>query len=114
MGQTVAGLSKALLADRVTLIKSQIEKHAPNREPYALVSHVVNVGVALLVFARDDGVARRITDVQTQWTGTGPAYMGNKGAVGVRFCVRGKEGGVGEVFTWVFLLVFRIPSFSRY
>ena len=29
----------------------------------------------------------------------GPAYMGNKGAVGVRFRVQAKDGGLGEVYT---------------
>jgi len=62
----------------------------------------VNVGVALLVYGRDDGVARKVCDVQTQWTGCGPGYMGNKGAVGVRFRVSADDGGVGEVFTYVF------------
>lgn len=69
----------------------------------------MNVGIALLVYGRDDGVSRRVEDVQTQWTGCGPAYMGNKGAVGVRFRVRGQEGGLGEVYTYVgtiFLYLF--------
>lgn len=59
----------------------------------------MNVGIALLVYARDDGVGRRVCDVQTQWTGCGPAGMGNKGGVGVRFRVKGEDGGVGEIFT---------------
>jgi transcriptional/translational regulatory protein YebC/TACO1 len=63
------------------------------------VAHVVNVGVALLVYALDDGVSRLVCDVQTQWTGCGPAYMGNKGAVGVRFRAQTGDGGLGEVYT---------------
>ncbi len=63
------------------------------------MAYVVNVGVALLVYALDDGVFHHIRDVQTQWTGCGPAYMGNKGAVGVRFRVQDKDGGLGEVYT---------------
>ena len=66
-----------------------------------LIAKVVNVGVALLVYGRDDGVGRVVKDVQTQWTGCGPAYMGNKGAVGVRFRVPAADGGVGEVYTYV-------------
>lgn len=58
------------------------------------------------MYGRDDGVARTICDVQTQWTGTGPAYMGNKGAVGVRFRVPGDEGAVGETFTWVLVIIY--------
>lgn len=82
-------------------IRTQIESHAPNKESYSLVAKVVNVGVALLVYARDDTVARRVCDVQTQWTGSGPAYMGNKGAVGIRFRVVDRGSKVGEVFTLV-------------
>jgi hypothetical protein len=91
-----------VINDRDVLIKSQIEMHAPNKESYSLIAKVVNVGVALLVYGRDDGVARTVCDVQTQWTGSGPAYMGNKGAVGARFRIPAADGGVGEVFTYVF------------
>lgn len=70
-----------------------------------MIAKVVNAGVALLVYGRDDGVARTVCDVQTQWTGTGPAYMGNKGAVGVRFRVPGDEGAVGETFTCVLVIM---------
>ena len=66
-----------------------------------LIAKVVNVGVALLVYGRDDGVGRVVEDVHTQWTGCGPAFMGNKGAVGVRFRVPSEDGGVGEVYTYV-------------
>ncbi|KAF7973389.1 hypothetical protein HWV62_15166, partial [Athelia sp. TMB] len=98
----LSGISQSLIADRAALIKSQIELHAPAKgETYSLVGTIVNVGVALLVFARDAGVARQICDVQTNWTGTGPLWMGNKGAVGLRFRVKGADGGAGEVFTFV-------------
>lgn len=82
-------------------IRTQIESHATNKESYSLVAKVVNVGVALLVYAKDDAIARRVCDVQTQWTGSGPAYMGNKGAVGIRFRVADRGSKVGEVFTSV-------------
>lgn len=52
-----------------------------------------------MIYGRDSGIARKVCDVQTQWTGTGPAYMGNKGAVGVRFRVPGPGEDVGETFT---------------
>ncbi|OJA18421.1 hypothetical protein AZE42_06988 [Rhizopogon vesiculosus] len=97
----LAGLSTALINDRDAHIRSQIEQHAPGKESYTLVAKAVNVGVALLVYARDVGVARRVCDVQTQWTGTGPAYMGNKGAVGIRFRVSNRGCKAGEVFTFV-------------
>ncbi|KAG6331948.1 hypothetical protein ID866_7145, partial [Astraeus odoratus] len=96
-----AGLSRSVINERDAHIRAQIEAHAPNNESYSLVAKVVNVGVALLVYARDDTIARRICDVQTQWTGCGPAYMGNKGAVGVRFRVSDHGSKVGEVFTFV-------------
>ncbi|KAG1731769.1 hypothetical protein EDB19DRAFT_2041692 [Suillus lakei] len=80
-------------------IRSQIEKHTPGNESYTLVAKAVNVGVALLVYARESEVAHRVCEVQTQWTGTGPAYMGNKGAVGIRFRVSDRGSNVGEVFT---------------
>ncbi|KII88319.1 hypothetical protein PLICRDRAFT_161272 [Plicaturopsis crispa FD-325 SS-3] len=97
----LSGLSKAVINNRDAHILSQIESNAPNKEPYSLVAKIVNVGVALFVYARDDGIARQVTDVQTQWTGCGPAYMGNKGAVGVRFRVGADDGGIGETFTFV-------------
>ncbi|KZV83798.1 skeletal muscle/kidney enriched inositol 5-phosphatase [Exidia glandulosa HHB12029] len=97
----LTGMSKAVMKTRVELIQSQLEQHAPNKERYVLVGKTVYVGCALLVYARDDTVAKRITDVQTQWTGFGPADMGNKSAVGVRFRVKGKAGHADEVFTFV-------------
>lgn len=102
---SVTGLSKGVVATRDELLRSQIEKHnSVGGEPvaYTLVAKAVNVGVALLVYARDVGVGQRICDVQTAWTGFGPGWMGNKGAVGVRFRVGsdlGTEGG--EVMTFV-------------
>ncbi|KAH9945900.1 Endonuclease/exonuclease/phosphatase [Epithele typhae] len=97
----LAGISKSVLESRHSLILSQIEAHAPNKERYTLIAKTVNVGVALLVYGRDDGIGRRACDVQTQWSSCGPAYMGNKGAVAVRFRVPGEGGGVGETFTFV-------------
>ncbi|KII88317.1 hypothetical protein PLICRDRAFT_620520 [Plicaturopsis crispa FD-325 SS-3] len=97
----LSGLSKAVINNRDAHILSQIESNAPNKEPYSLVAKIVNVGVALFVYARDDGIARQVADVQTQWTGCGPAYMGNKGAVGVRFRFSADDGGIGETFTFV-------------
>lgn len=58
------------------------------------------MGVALLVYGRDAGVARRACDVQASWTGCGPGYMGNKGAVGIRFRVTDTDGGIGETYTY--------------
>jgi len=97
----VAGFSRHVIEDRNKLILSQIEAHAPNKESYTLIAKVVNVGVALLVYGRDDGVARYVTDVETTWTGCGPLYLGNKGAVGMRFRIKGPERTVGETYTYV-------------
>ncbi|KAF8201796.1 inositol polyphosphate phosphatase [Pholiota molesta] len=97
----LSGLSGSVIDNRDALIRSQIEAHAPNKDSYSLIAKVVNVGVALLVYGRDEGVARRTCDVETAWTGCGPAYMGNKGAVGVRFRVSGLEGTSGETYTFV-------------
>ena len=100
----VSGLSKAVIEHRNTVIRSEIEKHAPNKERYSLVAKTVNVGVALLVYACDDTYASRVCDVQTQWTGCGLLWMGNKGAVGVRFRVRDADDtGAGEIYTSVVL-----------
>jgi hypothetical protein len=107
----VSGLSKSVISERDAHIKSQIEMHSPAKESYSLIAKVVNVGVALLVYGRDDGVARIVCDVQTQWTGSGPGYMGNKGAVGVRFRVPA-NGGVGEIFTYVFIAFSRASDFT--
>lgn len=63
------------------------------------MAEVVNVGVALLVYALDDGISHHVRDVQTQWTSCGPFRMGNKGAVGVRFRVQTKDNSLGEVYT---------------
>ncbi|CCA73305.1 related to inositol polyphosphate phosphatase-Laccaria bicolor [Serendipita indica DSM 11827] len=99
------GLSQAVMRSRDELIRSQLEHHAPNKERYSLVAKSVNVGIALLVYARDDTVAKHVTEVQTQWTGCGPGWMGNKGAVGIRFKVSsalyGGGDGPGEVYTFV-------------
>lgn len=52
------------------------------------------------MYARDEEVGPRIRDVQTSWTGCGPAWMGNKGAVGVRFRLAGQsDEDIGETFT---------------
>lgn len=99
------GLSKGVVASRDELLRSQIEKHnspAGEHIAYTLVAKIVNVGVALLVYARDRGVGQRICDVQTAWTAFSPGWMGNKGAVGVRFRISssfGTEGG--EIMTFV-------------
>ena len=96
----MAGISKAVINSRDTLIRSELESFSPTKERYTLVAKVVNVGIALLVYARDEQVGTRVRDVQTAWTGCGPAWMGNKGAVGVRFRLSGQsEEDVGEVFT---------------
>lgn len=97
----LSGFSKSVINDRNSHILSQLEAHTPNKERYALIAKVVNAGVALLVYGRDDGIAKTVCDVQTSWTGCGPLYMGNKGAVGVRFRAPGENGSVGEVYTFV-------------
>ena len=94
----VAGLSKSVIENRNSLLLSQIEAHAPNKERYSLVAKVVHVGVALLVYILDEHFSR-VADVQTSLTGCGPAYVGNKGAVGVRFRLAGVDGGLGETLT---------------
>ena len=109
----MSGLSRSVIESRNALILSQIEAHAPNKERYTLIAKVVNVGVALLVYALDAGVARSVVDVETQWTGCGPAFMGNKGAVGVRFRVPGADGGVGETFTYVFVACMHTARCGR-
>ncbi|KAL5489844.1 hypothetical protein ACEPAI_4676 [Sanghuangporus weigelae] len=98
----LSGISRKVIDSRDALIRSQIEEHAPNRESYMLVAKIVNVGVALLVYVSDEVLGSKVCDVQTQWTGCGPAWMGNKGAVGVRFRVKGyRDEDVGETFTFV-------------
>lgn len=97
----LTGMSKAVMRSRHELIQSQIEQHAPNKERYVLVAKTVYVGCALLVYARDDTVGRRILNVQTQWTGFGLGDMGNKSAVGVRFRLKGRNGHSDEIFTFV-------------
>ncbi|KAF9520582.1 hypothetical protein BS47DRAFT_1286984 [Hydnum rufescens UP504] len=100
------GLSAGVINSRDKLIRTAIEAH--HNCPYVLVVSVVNVGVAMLIYAKDagedqqeGGVARRITDVETQWVGCGPSFMGNKGAVGVRFRLLGLNNGPEELFTFV-------------
>jgi hypothetical protein len=98
----VPGLSQKVLDSRDKLIQSEIEKHAPKQERYSLVAKIANVGVALLLYVRDDKLASRVVDVQTQWTGCGLLRcMGNKGAVGIRFRIQGEDGAVGETYTYV-------------
>ncbi|KAG8819269.1 hypothetical protein FRC19_009988 [Serendipita sp. 401] len=101
----LTGLSKAVMKSRDDLIRSQLESHAPNKEKYVLIGKAVYVGIALLVYGRDDGIAKHVSQVQTQWTGCGPGWMGNKGAVGVRFKVSaaftGQDDGTTETYTFV-------------
>ncbi|KAF8744418.1 mitochondrial carrier family, partial [Rhizoctonia solani] len=101
----LTGLSKGVVASRDELLRSQIEKHnssSGEHVAYTLVAKAVNVGVALLIYARDHGVGQRICDVQTAWTGFGPAWVGNKGAVGIRFRISSEFGaGGGEIMTFV-------------
>jgi hypothetical protein len=98
----VPGFTKAVLESREKLLLSQIEAHAPNQERYSLAAKICNVGVALLVYVRDESLARRITDVQTSWTGCGlGGIMGNKGAVGIRFRIPTEGGDIGETYTYV-------------
>ena len=94
----VAGLSKGVIENRNSLLLSQIEASAPNKEKYSLVAKVDHVAVALLVYILDEHFAR-VADVHTSWTGCGPAYIGNKGAVGVRFRLASEDGGLGETLT---------------
>lgn len=104
---TVSGFSGKIVDSRDALIRSQIEEHSPNKSRYSLVAKIVNVGVALLIYVRDDSVGSRVSDIQTQWTGCGPLWMGNKGAVGVRFKVSGtKEDVPSETFTCVISLAY--------
>lgn len=94
------GRSRHVVDSRNQLILKEVQAHGGGE--YTLVARSVNVGVALLVYARDAGIGRRITDVQTSWTGCGPLWMGNKGAVAVRFRVKAEdEGAADEVFTFV-------------
>lgn len=88
-----------MIESRDELIRSQLEQHAPNKERYTLVAKVVYVGIALLLYARDEEIASRVCDVQTQWTGCGPCWMGNKGAVGIRFRLADDRKEGGETFT---------------
>ena len=112
----VSGQSHSVINNRNALILSQIEAHAKNKEAYSLIAKVVNVGVALLVYGRDAGVARRTCDVQTAWTGCGPAFMGNKGAVGIRFRVTDVDGGIGETYTYglPFFRFITMPEIKNY
>jgi hypothetical protein len=97
----LSGASKSVLEHRSSHILSQIETHSPQKEKYSLLAKIVNVGVALSVYARDAGVARKVSDVHTSWTGCGPGFMGNKGAVGIRFRVSDNDQDPGESFTFV-------------
>lgn len=104
----MTGLSKSVIRSRDALIRSQIEAHTPNNESYSLIAKAVNVGVALLVYAREDTVASIVRDVQTQWAACGPAWMGNKGAVAVRFRID------DEVYTFVNAhLTAHLPNYER-
>lgn len=63
----------------------------------------MSVGVAMLVYAKDDehSIARRIRDVETQFSSFGPMWMGNKGSVALRFRMLDEKDptGPGELYT---------------
>jgi hypothetical protein len=109
-----------VILSRISLILSEIEKHNDGAR-YTLVASVVYVGIALLVYAKcdsEDGhpsIADRISDVQTQWTGCGPCYLGNKGAVGVRINVRTHhESGGKEEEIYTHVITFILMSGIKY
>ena len=58
----------------------------------------------MLVYAKDDerGIARRIRNVETEFSSFGPLWMGNKGAVGLRFRLldENDSSAPGEIYTW--------------
>ena len=85
-----------MIESRNSLILSRIEANALNNDTYSLVAKVVRVSVALLVSILGDRFARA-ADVQTSWTGCGPAYLGDidKGAVDVRFRLTGEKLPIG-------------------
>ena len=94
----LTGLSRGIVDSRNALILKEIQAHTGTE--YSLVARAVYAGVALLVYANDDGIAKRIDTVQTSWTGFGPIYMGNKSAAAIRFRVRASSSDVSdETFT---------------
>lgn len=107
----MTGLSASILDTRDALIRSTIEEYA--KASYVLLGQIVNVGVAMLVYAKDSsdnsndggsgGIARRVRDVETTFSACGSMWMGNKGAVGIRFRVMDDkdESSPGEIFTYV-------------
>jgi len=102
----LAGFSGTVLSTRDALIRETLEKNLSlgSSEPqkYSLVAKYARVGIALLVYAREETVAGRVQDVQIRGVGCGQLGMGNKGAVGVRFKLSSEDGrGEGEIFTFV-------------
>ena len=97
----VTGLSHSIIQSRDALIRAEIEKH--NKIPYELVGKIVSVGVAMLVYAKNDehGIAQRIRNVETEFTSLGPLWLGNKGAVGLRFRLLDESNphSPGEIYT---------------
>ena len=67
------------------------------------------MGVAMLVYAKDGehGIARRIRNVETEFTTFGPLWLGNKGAVGLRFRLLDENDPSvpGEIYTWVHVIL---------
>jgi len=78
-----------------------MEKH--NKIPYELVGKIASVGVAMLVYAKNDehGIAQRIRNVETEFSSLGPLWLGNKGAVGLRFRLLDESNpqSPGEIYT---------------
>lgn len=96
----LTGQSRQVVDSRNSLILKEVQAHTGVE--YSLVARAVNVGVALLVYVKDDEIGRRVRDVETTWTGFGPLWMGNKSAVGIRFKVKAlSQDDSDETFTYV-------------
>ncbi|KAF8587380.1 DNase I-like protein [Ramaria rubella] len=88
-----SGLSKSVIKNRDDLIRSQVERHSPNKERYTLVAREVLAGVSVTY-----NPIGPVADLHGLWA---LVLGGNKGAVGIRFRVRAEDGGAGEIFTFV-------------
>ncbi|EJU05331.1 inositol polyphosphate phosphatase [Dacryopinax primogenitus] len=106
LGCEFSNMTCSVLSTRDALIRQQLEKNLSidSTEPqkYSLIAQHARVGIALLIYAREETVAGRVRDVQIRGVGCGQLGMGNKGAIGVRFRLSAEDGiGEGEIFTFL-------------
>ncbi|GAA5900550.1 phosphoinositide 5-phosphatase INP54 [Sporobolomyces salmoneus] len=106
----LAGFTSTALDLHEDKIKLAIERTHTKTEAggggttYSLISRKSLGGIALLVYSSDQTLTSRLQEVRVATAGCGVfGFMGNKGAVGIRFSLKGEEGEGDSLSSWTFV-----------